>query len=148
MTAVVRHYVWVIDNLSCTLLPDTNANERLTTMHVEEDTHMPDLSPYPDSYPDAGAESGGGSTTGPPRWVKVLGIIALVLVLLVGAVMLAGGGGGHGPGRHTSGGDTGGQRPPFTATGAGGLGGHKPPSTATGSGGPGGHKPPAGGHTP
>jgi hypothetical protein len=33
-----------------------------------------------------------------PRWVKIFGIIALALVLLVGAIMLAGG--EHGPGRH------------------------------------------------
>ena len=39
-----------------------------------------------------------GSTTGAPRWVKVLGIIVVVLVLgfLVGLLT-----GGHGPGRHT-----------------------------------------------
>ena len=33
-----------------------------------------------------------------PRWVKLFGIIALVLVLLVGAMLLSGG--EHGPGRH------------------------------------------------
>jgi hypothetical protein len=48
---------------------------------------------------------------GTPRWVKVFGIIALVLVVLV-VVMLVTGRGGHGPGRHTSSGDTGGDRPP------------------------------------
>jgi len=36
-----------------------------------------------------------------PRWVKVFGIIALVVVLLVGVLLLAGGG-EHGPGRHVS----------------------------------------------
>jgi hypothetical protein len=40
-----------------------------------------------------------GSTTGTPRWVKVSGIVALVLVLLVLVVMLFVGG-NHGPGRH------------------------------------------------
>jgi uncharacterized cupredoxin-like copper-binding protein len=41
-----------------------------------------------------------------PRWVKVFGIIALVLVLLV-VVKLLTGGGDHGPGRHLgTGGDT------------------------------------------
>jgi ABC-type transporter Mla subunit MlaD len=39
--------------------------------------------------------------TGTPRWVKVFGIIALVLVVLV-VVMLVTGRGGHGPGRHMS----------------------------------------------
>jgi hypothetical protein len=32
-----------------------------------------------------------------PRWVKVSGLIALLLVLLVGFLLLTG---GHGPGRH------------------------------------------------
>ncbi len=35
-----------------------------------------------------------------PRWVKVFGIIAIVLVLLF-VIMLLTGGGGHGPGMHT-----------------------------------------------
>lgn len=41
------------------------------------------------------------TTTGPPRWVKVSAILAAVLALLLAVVLLAGG--GHGPGRHTSG---------------------------------------------
>jgi uncharacterized cupredoxin-like copper-binding protein len=39
--------------------------------------------------------------TGIPRWVKVFGIIAIVLAVLV-VIMLLAGGGRHGPGRHTS----------------------------------------------
>jgi hypothetical protein len=39
------------------------------------------------------------STAGAPRWVKVSGVIALLLVLLVVALLLSG---GHGPGRHAS----------------------------------------------
>lgn len=35
-----------------------------------------------------------------PRWVKVFGIIALVVVLLFILLMLTRGPGGHGPGRH------------------------------------------------
>ncbi|NNU85416.1 hypothetical protein ETC05_16970 [Geobacillus sp. BMUD] len=50
---------------------------------TEEDTHMP----------------GHGSTTSTPRWVKVSGIIASVLVLLF-VIMMFIGGGKHGPGRH------------------------------------------------
>lgn len=38
-------------------------------------------------------------TTSTPRWVKVVGLIAVVLLLLLGIIMLAGG--EHGPGRHT-----------------------------------------------
>jgi hypothetical protein len=37
-------------------------------------------------------------TTGTPRWVKVFGIIGLVLVLLFVTALLIG---GHGPDRHT-----------------------------------------------
>jgi hypothetical protein len=37
---------------------------------------------------------------GAPRWVKVSGIIVIVLVLLVIAVVFTGVGGPHGPGRH------------------------------------------------
>lgn len=40
------------------------------------------------------------SDGGTPRWVKIFGIIALVLVLLLVIMMLIGGG-DHGPGRHT-----------------------------------------------
>lgn len=45
-------------------------------------------------------------TAGTPRWVKVFGIIAFVVLVLV-VVGLVIGKGGHGPGRHTPGGDTG-----------------------------------------
>jgi hypothetical protein len=48
-----------------------------------------------------------------PRWVKVFGIVALVLVLLVVIIMLTGVGGEHGPGRHIPSGGAGGQTPPI-----------------------------------
>jgi hypothetical protein len=82
---------------------------------------MTDPSRYPDSKP---------ATT--RRWVKILGIIALVVVLLVVVMLLidGGGGGGHGPQRH------------------GGAGGATAPSSVTASDGVAGHTPPAGGHTP
>ena len=44
-----------------------------------------------------------GSSTGAPRWVKVFGIIAVVVVVLV-VVLFVFGGGEHGPGRHAPGG--------------------------------------------
>ncbi len=47
---------------------------------------------------------------GTPRWVKVFGIIVIVVVLLAVVGMLIGG--EHGPGRHTPSGDAGGQAPP------------------------------------
>jgi hypothetical protein len=43
---------------------------------------------------------------GTPRWVKVSGIIAFTLILLVGIMVLTGGVGDHGPGRHMRSGDT------------------------------------------
>jgi hypothetical protein len=50
-----------------------------------------------------------GPTAGPPRWVKVSGIIALALIVLLLIVLLAGG--NHGPGRHQSARGYGGQLP-------------------------------------
>jgi L-asparagine transporter-like permease len=44
------------------------------------------------------AEPDRGPTTGTPRWVKIVGIIAVVLLLVLGIIMLVGG--EHGPGRH------------------------------------------------
>ncbi len=65
----------------------------------------------PPSAPDSTDELGVGpdreSATSTPRWVKVFGVIALVLVVLLAILLLSG---GHGPGRHT-----------------GGAGGHTPP---------------------
>lgn len=46
----------------------------------------------------------GGSTNGPPRWVKVFGIIVALVVLVFVILLLTKGPGGHGPGRHISGG--------------------------------------------
>ncbi|RUV68772.1 MAG: hypothetical protein EOR30_11925 [Mesorhizobium sp.] len=37
---------------------------------------------------------------GAPRWVKITGIIAIILVLLVIAALFTGVGGPHSPGRH------------------------------------------------
>jgi hypothetical protein len=47
---------------------------------------------------------------GTPRWVKVFGIIAIVVVLLVVFMLRA----GHGPGRHTPSSDAGGQVAAFS----------------------------------
>ena len=56
---------------------------------------MPDSPPYP----------------GTPRWVKVFGIIALVVVLLFVFVMFTPCPGGHSPGRHLTSGAPNGARP-------------------------------------
>jgi hypothetical protein len=51
---------------------------------------------------------------GMPRWVKVSGIIAIVIAVTVLIVVLVSGG-EHGPGRHLPGGETpGGHTPPVT----------------------------------
>ena len=73
-------------------------------------------------------------STGPPRaprWVKVSGIGALILIALVAIVVATGGPGQHGPGRHSGGGD---DRPATTAPE-----GHAPPQNL-----PEGHEPPPG----
>jgi hypothetical protein len=59
------------------------------------------------------------STTSTPRWVKVVGIVALVLVLLVVIRRFTGVGDPHGPGRHIPSGHVGGHTPS-----GGGLSGH------------------------
>jgi hypothetical protein len=51
---------------------------------VPEGAHMGDPLPYP----------------GTPRWVKVSGIIAVVLFVLLAIVVFTGIGGPHGPSRH------------------------------------------------
>ena len=48
-----------------------------------------------------------------PRWVKVFGMIVIVVVLLVGIILATGVGGDHGPSRHLSPGDPGGPTPPI-----------------------------------
>ena len=59
---------------------------------------------------------------GTPRWVKVFGIIALILVLLVVIIIVTGLGGEHGPGRHLPSGAVGDDIPPASVTE-----GHAPP---------------------
>jgi hypothetical protein len=56
--------------------------------------------------PERNAGPDGGPTAGTPRWVKVSGVIALAVLLLVLIVLLTGG--SHGPGRHRSSGRLGG----------------------------------------
>jgi hypothetical protein len=61
------------------------------------------------SSPERDGSAERGPTAGPPRWVKISGIIALALVLLLLVVLLAGG--NHGPGRHQSSRGHGGPQP-------------------------------------
>lgn len=55
--------------------------------------------PDPSSFSDAGAGPEGGTPPGMPRWVKVFGLVALVVVVLVVGVLLFADG-DHGPRRH------------------------------------------------
>jgi hypothetical protein len=71
----------------------------VTTARAEEDTRMADPSAHPDPHDETGTPLDGGSTAGTPRWVKVFGAIALVVVVLFVVVLLIRGG-EHGPGRH------------------------------------------------
>jgi hypothetical protein len=52
------------------------------------------------SSPEREDRANRGPTAGPPRWVKVSGIITLALVVLLLILLLAGG--NHGPGRPQS----------------------------------------------
>jgi hypothetical protein len=75
---------------------------------------MADLPPRPDTGDDTGPEADRATTATPypgtPRWVKLSGIVALVLVLVMVIVLLASGG-DHGPGRHMPSGGDGDARP-------------------------------------
>ncbi|HXI18568.1 MAG TPA: hypothetical protein VNM48_19560 [Chloroflexota bacterium] len=75
---------------------------------------MTDPSRSPDAGDIAGLAPSRTSTTsypGMPRWVKLSGIVVLVLVLLVAGVMAVAGG-QHGPMRHTPSGAPGGDTLP------------------------------------
>lgn len=85
---------------------------------------MADRSHDPRTDDDTDRNPEPAAITGAPRWVKVSGAIALVVLLLFVAAMLFGGGAGHGPGRHSGGGDD----PPASAeVEPDGNGGHAPP---------------------
>jgi hypothetical protein len=63
-----------------------------------------------DPLPNRDSRADASRATGTPRWVKVFGVIALVLILLVVVMLVIGG--NHGPGRHASSGEAMGARPP------------------------------------
>ena len=54
----------------------------------------------PPSSPERDGSADRGPVAGPPRWVKVSGIITLAIVLLLIVLLLTDG--NHGPGRHQS----------------------------------------------
>lgn len=53
-----------------------------------------------DRPPDADSAERGEGYAGTPTWVKAFGIIAVLVVLLVGFIVFSGFGGPHGPQRH------------------------------------------------
>jgi hypothetical protein len=63
--------------------------------------------------------------TGLPRWVKVSGIIAAIVIVGVVIFMLTGLGGEHGPSRHSPGG--GGETAPASAPAESAPADHTPP---------------------
>lgn len=54
---------------------------------------------------DADSEEDTRGAPATPRWVKLFGIIAIVVVLLIGFILFSGLGGPHGPQRHGASGD-------------------------------------------
>jgi hypothetical protein len=62
---------------------------------------MADPPSAPDSGDDTGAGRDGDSIAGTPRWVKIFGIVALVVLALFVVLLLIGG--PHNPGRHMGG---------------------------------------------
>jgi len=90
---------------------------------------MADSPPLPNRGDDSDPTPASGST-GAPRWVKVFGLVAVVLVLLVAVMVVA----GHGPGDHVPSADAGRETPPSD------IGDGPRPS----GGDPGDHTPPPG----
>ena len=75
---------------------------------------MADPSPLRDSAASTGADPDDGSTAGTPRWVKVFGIIAFIVILFFVVSLLLGV--RHGPGRHAVSGGASGHVSPLAVT--------------------------------
>ena len=74
---------------------------------------MANLPPDPRSNGDTAAGPARERPPSTPRWVKVSGIIGVVLFLLVAIMTCTGIGGEHGPGRHLPSGGAGGHTSPI-----------------------------------
>jgi Na+-transporting methylmalonyl-CoA/oxaloacetate decarboxylase gamma subunit len=93
---------------------------------IGDDTQMTDPPGSSGAGDDQDTRYDRESTTGIPRWVKLVGIVVAILVLLVVVMMLVGGIGRHNPLRHV------------------GEPGEAPPASVAG----GGHTAPEDGHVP
>ena len=81
-----------------------------------EDTRMANPAPAPDATGEINPHAARGSSSypGTPRWVKVSGIVAVMVILLVALIMVLGGG-EHGPMRHMPSGSGETNTPPIAA---------------------------------
>ncbi|MDQ3533579.1 MAG: hypothetical protein M3456_14670 [Actinomycetota bacterium] len=90
----------------------------------------------PPRYPDSDDTGVGPTADRPPAtpcWVKVFGIIALVVVLILVVNQFTGfPGGGHSPDVHATSGDVGGQAPPSNVTLSSVIEDHAPPEGGRG----------------
>ncbi|GGQ96981.1 MULTISPECIES: hypothetical protein [Streptomyces] len=64
---------------------------------------MVDPSQEPGTRDEAADAPGHAASAGMPRWVKLSGLVVLILAVLVAVMLLVHGPGGHGPGRHFGG---------------------------------------------
>ena len=86
---------------------------------------MPDSGPYRrDAENTEAGEATAASGSGTPRWVKVAGVIALVVLVMLIVALLSGG--KHGPGRHPGESGTRSVQPVAPAA----LADHPPPATS------------------
>ncbi len=90
-------------------------------------TDKADRPPYAETDDDARVGPDRASTAGTPRWVKVFGLVLLLLVLLFVILRLTGVGGQHGPSRHGDSGDTTPAAGTVAETPGSGIGSHTGP---------------------
>ena len=85
----MRHAALTVDTVSPKVpsAPPRNAEETSMANRTPE----PEPQRAPDGYP------------GPPRWVKVIGIVLVAILLMAAFIVVTGLGGPHGPQRHGAG---------------------------------------------